>query len=284
MRRTWVLVLVALAAGLTAGCFDYEEQMVIDKDGSGKVSFHYAVNKEYLQQFEDFAKSMAALAGEDSTEVNLGFAELSEDSIRQAIAQTTEGVELVSYRASEDEANKIWDMTFTFADLNAAAGVSNLLTPDDEEGDATGLAEAGLSGITFERQPDGTWLYRRPLESGSDEEEPGMEEEGASADEAEEGEATEPEEAGEAPADETVEEAAASDDAGEAGTMEPADVDSQQNEFAKAFAGHKVRFIVTFPGKVIESNASTVDGNMAIWEYSLDAIPALQEMRAVVAD
>jgi len=41
-------------------------------------------------------------------------------------------------------------------------------------------------------------------------------------------------------------------------------------------AKRRIHFSVTFPGKIIESNATRVEGKTAIWEYKLSEMQKLE--------
>lgn len=286
MWRRVGMVFVVLMAGLTAGCFDYEEELVLNKDGSGRISFHYAIEKEYLRQMEELTKSMQAMMGADTSEVESPFAEWSEESIREVLAEGEGGVELVSYQAGEDEAVQTWDMKFAFEDVNRMGEVWMALYPDDgdEFEDEEYAVEEEAAGeeelmLLFTQQDDGTWLFRRPLdmddEMGEEPDEYGYDDAGEYEDADVYGDAEEHGEVDEygEPGGETEGESAADSFA--------QDLEAGMKEM---FAGHRIRFAVTFPGKVIESNATSVEGNTAVWEFAVEEVPELEELRAVVAD
>ena len=51
----------------------------------------------------------------------------------------------------------------------------------------------------------------------------------------------------------------------------------------KAFKNHKMRMTVKFPGKVVESNATSTNGNTAVWEYKFtDMAKAPKQLQATI--
>jgi hypothetical protein len=51
----------------------------------------------------------------------------------------------------------------------------------------------------------------------------------------------------------------------------------------KAFANHKMRMTVKFPGTVVQSNATSTNGNTAVWEYKFtDMAKAPKQLQATI--
>jgi hypothetical protein len=57
---------------------------------------------------------------------------------------------------------------------------------------------------------------------------------------------------------------------------------AQTDSIAQVMDQHKMRFSITFPGKIIETNATTIDGNTAIWEYTLKELQTNQPDQVTV--
>jgi hypothetical protein len=90
-----------------AGCFDYEETLVLNKDGSGSIQMHYAVDKSYLNQMKDMYEQMAADMPELEIPDDPGETMFNEEHIRQTLAEEQANVTLDHYRISETETSKV---------------------------------------------------------------------------------------------------------------------------------------------------------------------------------
>jgi len=55
------------------------------------------------------------------------------------------------------------------------------------------------------------------------------------------------------------------------GGME-ASANQMQANMEESMKGRKIRFEVHFPGAIVESNATSVNGKVAVWEYDLDIL------------
>jgi hypothetical protein len=113
--------------------------------------------------------------------------------------------------------------------------------------------------LTFKKQDDGTWLFERGMDTenqmpgmGAG---PGMGEDESWGDEKDSSQ-------GEAEEENEHDSTAMSDTA--KGMDEMAE---QMGQLGAAMKKMGIKLTVQFPGKVIKSNATTVDGNTATWEY-----------------
>jgi hypothetical protein len=59
-------------------------------------------------------------------------------------------------------------------------------------------------------------------------------------------------------------------------------VDEFEQKLKDSFEGIAIKMVVTFPGEIIESNATSVDGNTATWEYSIEDMEKAENIRAVI--
>lgn len=261
---------------LAAGCLDYEETLVINKDGSGTVKMRYGLAMEYIKQMEAMSGAVAEMMagmGDTTGGEEAGIDDIGQMFDREAIdAQLTQhpdyGLQLLEYDVKETDDARVWTITFAFRDINRLYGLYDILYPEDEgEAVEAGKGPDDMPAV-FTEQPDGTWLFLRDLDEGD--------------------EAEDSEEMADYPM--TYPE----DEAEQGGMESETDFDDINPEELKALgmsdsmiqamqamqkmaqtmteqaASKTIVFRVQFPGDIVESNATRVEGNTAIWEYSLE--------------
>jgi hypothetical protein len=263
--RSALLAILAGCVLVFAGCIDYQETITLNDDGSGTIAIRYAMDKEFLAQTEQFADSTS----EDESEIP------SEEEIRESIKSTKTSVELISYKESEDEKWKIWEMEFSFDRLSDFDRLGMELS---EEGYTEGSSEPQRK---YEKQPDGTWLFSYKMGSagfGSDgsEDDMMMPSDSAYAEAMRQMQESMEEYEGD---DEYTESDYEYDEESEMPDT-AMDFDDAMEQFAagmqQMMAGAseaKIKMTVNFPGKVTESNATKVEGNTAVWEAGLMDAP-----------
>ncbi|RME31286.1 MAG: hypothetical protein D6800_00905, partial [Candidatus Zixiibacteriota bacterium] len=257
MKTRWLVIILALAM-LCVGCLDYEQTLTINKDGSGTITMRYAIDKAYLQQMEAMTAGLQESMGEQTEPVGSFEQTFDKENIKAQLAANQWGIALTDYTVSETDEARVWTMSFSFKDINNLWQVYGLI--GSEEGDDT---TGEMPAPMYRKQADGTWLYEVPLnDAASTEETAGMTEE----------EATEPSESSEEAADdfakmspEEMKEMGMSDSMIQAMQQ----LQEMANSMVKQMAKHKIRFVTTFPGKIVESNATKVEGNTATWEFPL---------------
>jgi len=268
MHRQIVIALVA-AVVLGFGCIDYAEQLQLNKDGSGRISMKMAVDDENYQ----LMKEMAEAFGETGSAPMDG---VDESRIRAVLKERNSKAKLEKYAESTRGGDRVWEMAFTFTGGDDLADIGAAL---DEDGDPS-------APFTYEKQPDGTWLYRRDLEMDEDEASVVVD---MKADElglpAGIGEGFDPENF-------DTEEFAKNMEkqmeqlqkmAQKMESMEPR-LEERKASIEEDSKNRSVRFAVTFPGEVIESNATKVEGKTAVWEYTLVDMQAMEgKMPALTA-
>lgn len=270
MRSAILTVLIGCVL-VFAGCIDYQETITLKADGSGTIAIRYAIDKEFIEQTEQYADSTA----EDESDIP------SEAEIREGIKRANTSVKLISYKESEDEKWKTWEMEFSFEKLSDFDQLGMEL--GDEE-----YAGSGDEPVRkYEKQPDGTWLFSYDMGSagfgsGDSESDYEMADDSAfaemmrqmeeSADEYEEDEEYTEDEGYVDTDDEYADESEIPDSM--------MNMDDMMEEFAAGMqqmmagaANAKIKMTVNFPGKVTESNATKVEGNTAIWEGGLYDAP-----------
>lgn len=272
MMRYAGIVFLLVAVVLVSGCFDYAEKLVIKADGSGQMTVHYAMDKEYLEQMEQMRLELVELLGGEDTAGGALTEMWSEELVRAALQEQGQGAKLLTYEESENETSRMWDMTFSFEDINQLHVVMDALYEDQEDEFEEDIGAADEPDETPEliyvQQDDGTWLFTRPMgDDESDIAEEFYDEEDAGYDD----------DFDDDYAEEDTEDASYEED-----DMSAA-ADEMTEELTAMFEGHSVKVEVVFPGKVIESNATHVDGNTAVWEYALTEIEQVKELRAVIA-
>ena len=288
MRRLLsVLVLIALAA--LAGCINYEEHVQIQKDGSGTLTMHMAMDRHMIDQMQTMAEQFGESDSDPLEDVR---SDLNRDKIESQFKETGSRLKLTKYDEQVTDDAYVWDLAISFPHYD------DLKDFDMGDGESGHHDSDGPGQFTYEKQPDGTWLYRRGMDEGAKADIPGS---GGAMDQGD----SESAEAGESPgmdeedadggdwesvADEDSESAdEESAEMGAGGDSE--DVGEGMEEFGKAMeqmgqmmqamteAAQKssLTFTVTFPGKIVESNATRVEGNTATWEYKLDDLEGEQE-------
>ncbi len=271
MRKCFGLLAVVMLL-LASGCIDYDEVMVINADGSGTVSMHYAMNKAYFEQLDAMMQDLSPEEGEVGTGSPSDM--FSKQDIEEALAGNDQGIELKSFKYTETDSLYVWDMEFSFQDVNKLDSLSAALSSSEGE-----FLPSEEGKQTFDKQEDGTWLFTRSLSS----------DEGQDV-----GEFQNPEEDGDNPSEFDDQESQEESEGGqesnefEDGMQEFADamqgLGDEMQWMAEAMKNHKIRFTVVFPRKVIESNATTIDGDTATWEYTLEKMAeAPPQLRALVA-
>ncbi|MFH1893888.1 MAG: hypothetical protein ABIK83_14545 [Candidatus Zixiibacteriota bacterium] len=279
MSRCLLMALV-VALIMVGGCIDYQETLKFNEDGSGTLKIRYALDKQYLNEMEQMGEKMG---GEESEEPENADEDMwTREEIEEALKVEDTGVELIGYEASEDEEWKIWVIEFSFDNLADFEMLSRSLNAEaDEDGEQADIDRS------YTRQDDGTWLYQHDFGGG-------MGEEGGSSqfdtsdmdsDDSDAEDMPTAEELAEAmkQMQEAMQEYSDEDEEGEDANPEAGEQEEQMEEamqnlssgLESMFAGMenaRVKVTAEFPGKIIESNATSVDGNTATWEFRGKAV------------
>jgi hypothetical protein len=286
-RLLSVLVLAGLVS--LAGCVTYEEHVQIRKDGSGILSMHMAMDRQVIERMQAMAQQFGQ---DDSDPLEDIRSDMDKEKIEKNLAESGSKLELTEYDQQVTDDAYVWDLTIAFPHYS---DLKDLHMGDEDAAESDSDAPGQF---TYEKQVDGTWLYRR----GMDEEEgdlmgsEGAMEDGDSEAESDEDAAWMEEKEDDAAGDSEsmAEEEAESAEAGEAETDTTAD---GMEEFGKAMeqmgqmmqamteaaAKSSLTFRVTFPGKILESNATRVEGSTAIWEYKLSDLEGAGEEPVMTA-
>lgn len=84
-----------------SGCFDYEQEITLNEDGSGEITLHYIVGEEMMSMME----------GSDEPIIP------DKETIEQDYIG--EGIELKDFHTEELDTEQHWYITLTFDDLNS---------------------------------------------------------------------------------------------------------------------------------------------------------------------
>ncbi len=288
MWKKIALIGIALTAILCVGCFDYAEEMVINDNGSGTIQMHFAMDKTYLKAIEKMTREMAEAMGGEAGDMDTPTPGFSRDEIEKALATGNSGVKLISFDTSETEDASIWDMKFSFDNVNNVYAAIEAIQSNEEDA-ADDTSEPGddedMPQVVFTKQADGTWLFERPLNDGD--EMSGMAGDmdmaDSEADHLDEDDMYGDSDVDDEMGDSDVETGDAADDGDEADTEGIDEFAEGMQAMFGNIGNHTIKMTVTFPGEVIESNATSVDGSTATWEYKLaDWATAVKNMRAVI--
>ncbi|MEE9554356.1 MAG: hypothetical protein V3W18_08680 [candidate division Zixibacteria bacterium] len=266
-----IIFLLAISLLLITGCFDYEQTMVLNKDGSGTVTMRYTVDKAYLDQIKQMSKAIAEQSGDNSLLVDPAETMFSKSEIEETLKAHDAGIKMLSYEISETDNARIWDMKFSFADVNKLDILADALSADSEEYKPSEGEE-----VIYSRQSDGTWLFSQPFmendPEGEEVDEYGYEDSEDYSSEDYEEEYSE---------DYDGDDIGNLDIEGAAEAME--NWSEEMKDLMQSMANKKIRVTIDFPGNIVESNATSTEGNSATWEYSLEQMQqAPEELRAVI--
>ncbi|MCG6859815.1 MAG: hypothetical protein LJE70_00780 [Chromatiaceae bacterium] len=230
------LIVLVVAVMALSGCIKVDQTMRIKPDGSGTLDMVYGMSEQTIAQLEAM-KQMATGMQQEGMEVKVESDspfEFDEAVVRKKFAdKKLEGVELLDVSSRSKDGWKFMELKLAFDDLESLK--------------KTDLFED--SGLSITKNAEGNYVLEQKLGSND------MGMSGAQA-----GSAGEP--AGGAAGEQT---------SGSAGGQ---GMDAQMMEgMAAMFAGLRVAMTVMVPGKIIESNATKVDGNRASWIFDIEEDP-----------
>lgn len=275
------LLAIAVVFAIT-GCIDYTEELTLNADGSGSVKMHVVMDKAFLRDMEQLAGETGEGTEEEDEEI------CSEEEMRAALAAMNSGIELVEYTKNETEEIMEYRFEFRFADYADFADLQYACGEGDESASETGFE------FTYEKQPDGSWLFRRftdgteevdygsggPDDQMMADDEPEPDEAYANEEEMVDPDEVDMEKLEEAmkAMGEAMQDMASPETEGE-DYDESAEMDfssmmegmaASMRRMQEDMKNHKLTYIVHLPGPVAESNATGVSENTATWEYTLD--------------
>ncbi|MBU1317576.1 MAG: hypothetical protein KKG33_05490 [candidate division Zixibacteria bacterium] len=274
------LALVALAAALAVfgGCIDYQETISLNADGSGTLKIRHALDSQYMDLMR---QALASWEAEDDNVPEKSEVKSDEIWTRQQIQKALKCnhcVELMDYDINDEGRWRVWSMEFSFKDIS---GVEGLLRSLNEES----VSERGLADMkrSFTKQTDGSWLFQHSLGTHR---EGGLESSDISGIEMHQ------EDSMGIPADEEMAglidrfEEATEDDSHDVYDQQGEDAKKEQNRLpedkdsaAQAWDSllnslpaeidkTHIKITATFSGEIVKSNATSIEGNTAVWEFS----------------
>ncbi|NCC51654.1 MAG: hypothetical protein EOM20_10605 [Spartobacteria bacterium] len=117
-------VLLGLLLAATVGCIKVEQDLTIDKDGSGSMVVQYGMAEQSIAQMEamkEMAENMPDVEGEEAPDDDNPF-DFDEETIREQFkALEKDGVKLTSVKSEAKDGWKYMNIAFSFEDLNALA-------------------------------------------------------------------------------------------------------------------------------------------------------------------
>jgi hypothetical protein len=266
------LIIVMVSLLFLVGCFDYEETLEFKDDGSGTMIAHYELDNKNIDQMKKMYEEMAKMMPDADIPTNIDEMFFNKQKIEETLDSANNGIKLVSYETSVNDKSHVWDMKFSFEDINKSYMIYEAVAPDDEESYAVEEKDEEIPKL-LTKQADGTLLFLRPFDDpamGSETSDYESEDDYYYDDYSDEDSEYSDSDEDKSILEEEIEE----------GVNE---MEKGLNEFAEGMLNHKIIFHVKFPGKIIESNAHSVDGNTATWEYGLEELDKSNiEQRAVI--
>jgi uncharacterized lipoprotein YehR (DUF1307 family) len=241
MKRFLPLTLALLCALFIAGCIDYEETLELNADGSGTMAMFLTV---FIKDIEAIDEMMGSYS-EDSTQDNATITLFTREDLEKKLKERKSTVKLIDFKEQRTESTLVYDFKYAFTDLQEMLEISEQMGKNEMMGETEGVPgdkPTGKPEITFSKDKSGQWQFVRGFEAASMGEmmppaEDSSKLESASIDTAES-------------ADSLVEPLVEAFDT--AMTQMGSMMTGMAEMMAKAFANHKMRMTVKFPGTVVE--------------------------------
>ena len=220
------IALIALAALCLTGCIQVHSDTVIAKDGSGTASLTMSLSPAMQEIFKD----MKDLEMDKDQDMDFPMF----DDIKKAdLAKAAEGhgVTIKKFEKAMVDGREQLDIVMDFEDLKGLSYVMGNIR-GNEPGDGMGIFETADGNFVLKEAN-----YDFPAEPAE-------------------------------PAEKAEAEAESEDSAGSSTMTDEEKSQKQMEVMGKlmgAMAELDVKFTITVPGEVIESNAHTVEGNTSIW-------------------
>lgn len=110
----WVLSLLVIF-GL-CGCVKVDQEITLNKDGSGRVSMMYAMSEQSIQQMEAMAEMMAQQGGEGSQSDSLNFDQAKVEKEFEGLKD--KGIKLKSVKSEVKDGWRYIYIVFNFQDIS----------------------------------------------------------------------------------------------------------------------------------------------------------------------
>jgi hypothetical protein len=256
MVRTRGIVIAALFALFSTGCFEIEQSIELKRDMSGTANFKLGVDMEPMVII--MAKVQKEMGGDKSpltkAEIDAAKADFkknekrssntTEDPRKQAEGGLPPGVKLLDVSVVEKEFGATTNMKFAFDKLSSLVGVK-LGTKKEGEGPADptkkSVIDSPFQGLEVSETSNTITIRTKPQN----------------------------------PADKVKAEA------GEQGPKLDPDTEKMMND---AFKNMRVAWKITAPFDVVSSNATRKEGNTLIWEYDFQKLQKLAQSQKALDD
>ncbi len=285
MKRL-ILLPALLLVLLMQGCVDYNEWLTLNKDGSGTIKMRVAIDEELRAQMKSAMEQFSSSLG-DAMDMPDPMAGMNEKDIKTKLATRKSGAKLKSFSHKSSGGDEVTEMEFSFQSM---ADFEDMAYALDSEGDGDVSVP-----FTYAKGSDGLWVYTRDLDPETMSSGAGMPEY-AGMDAGMSGGSSAPkgmpegmpkipglgdfdpsklasmsEEEREAAMKKMMEDlqGGLKDLEKNMGNLEK-QAGSLEATMEQSMEGRSMRFEVTFPGKIVESNATKVNGSTAIWEFPLN--------------
>lgn len=139
--KKWVWLMSGLLIFFLGGCLKMEQEVTLNKDGSGKVDLMYAMSEQTVQQMKALAEMAKQQGGEGASEQN--FPEFDEARVKEKYAALKDkGITLKSVKAEKKGG---WQYMYVTADFKDISRVKDM----DEFKD---------SSLTITKDADGNYV------------------------------------------------------------------------------------------------------------------------------
>ena len=248
MKKSFLLAAcLAAALGLT-GCVQLKSDTVIENDGSGTASVSFSLSPSMIGVLEE----MQALDMDQNQDMDLpSFEDINREDLEKA-AQG-HGVEITKFEKTMTNEREQLDIVLAFKDLEGLSYVMGDLM-GGETGNGMGIYETADGNLVLKKTQ-----YDFPAEADDEDIEDDMDEM--------------------AQLEEEDEYAAEEEGAGDEEAMTPEKAQKQMELMGKLMGSLSeldVKFTITVPGAIIESNAPTVEGNTSIWSMNSSNMMSMQ--------
>ena len=252
----------ALLLPMLAGCFQYSDVVTLRADGGGTFTLDLAVDRSALQSAAGLSGAVGSGVPGAAAQTSEALALPSRQEIEAALAKGAPGVKLTDYRDTSTPQQSGVHAQATFGTLAELTQLQKVLADEQALG---GDAQVRFA---YDKGDAGASTFRRSMGSEQSAQAMAMLPMllGASQDAAKDS-------SGSAGADDAVADAAR--------------IQQALGQLVPGVGQVHMRFEVRLPGAVGQSNATQVDGNVAVWDYDFAHLWAAAssgtlEMRAVV--
>lgn len=129
MKRILITAVIVFCL-MIVGCIKYDQEITLNKDGSGTVALHYAMSQAMVQQMEAMA-SMASQMGEEAkggkgeTKMSMDNLSFEEEKVKGEFSRLKDhGITLQSSRSYDKEGWRHMEVKFHFKDVSKLKHVS----------------------------------------------------------------------------------------------------------------------------------------------------------------